>query len=708
MADYIFRVKNGIAVNTNLIYATAGQVGFNTTTPDANVTIVGTANVQGAFSVTGTSAHTLASSFANAVTVTGAVTLSNTISVTGAATLSSTLSVTGTSGYTGAATFSNTVSVTGGLTLSNNLTVAGQTTLQSLIVNATSAAILTAGSNTGTLYLGNTSARALVYDGTQYSFPNAQLYINGSLALHAANYSSYVNSISPTLTGSGASGNWAINVTGTSTNITAYTVNQNLGTTSSPQFNALTLAAGDLTLQRSGAPTTGLIFFGNTGTRYLYYDASHYSFVGATGANLYINGYVILNAANYNIYSPTLTGTGASGSWGINVTGTASNITAYTINQNLGTTSSPQFSGLSVLGDITTYRPSASTTGVIFFGTTGGKYLYWDGTNFSFTGATGLYVSGSIVLNAGNYNSYSPTLTGGNASGTWGINITGNAATVTNGVYNTGGTYNINVTGNAATATTAATATNAVNLGGVVSSSYITNSSYSKTLYNFYTNLLYDSDNSGYYVDPNSLSYMNQLLVNVVKPVVNNWWQSNDGVNRLYFENAGTTYLQGYNNANWYLRLGDQANTSRSIFTGSGDFYTTGNITAYWSDRRLKKNIHKISDWREIMNKINGYRFEWNENGLRVFGEFSKEDGVMSGLIAQEVNEAFPQAAAIQMLQYEDYKDGVGVPRKDLIDIIEVDDPFLTVREEKLIPVFVEAIKGLMAEVDELKAKLGK
>ena len=201
---------------------------------------------------------------------------------------------------------------------------------------------------------------------------------------------------------------------------------------------------------------------------------------------------------------------------------------------------------------------------------------------------------------------------------------------------------------------------------------------------------------------------MNQLLVNVVKPVVNNWWQSNDGVNRLYFENAGTTYLQGYNNANWYLRLGDQANTSRSIFTGSGDFYTTGNITAYWSDRRLKKNIHKISDWREIMNKINGYRFEWNENGLRVFGEFSKEDGVMSGLIAQEVNEAFPQAAAIQMLQYEDYKDGVGVPRKDLIDIIEVDDPFLTVREEKLIPVFVEAIKGLMAEVDELKAKLGK
>jgi hypothetical protein len=34
------------------------------------------------------------------------------------------------------------------------------------------------------------------------------------------------------------------------------------------------------------------------------------------------------------------------------------------------------------------------------------------------------------LLTSANYNSFSPTLTGGNASGTWGINITGNAGTV--------------------------------------------------------------------------------------------------------------------------------------------------------------------------------------------------------------------------------------------------------------------------------------
>jgi hypothetical protein len=39
----------------------------------------------------------------------------------------------------------------------------------------------------------------------------------------------------------------------------------------------------------------------------------------------------------------------------------------------------------------------------------------------------GFSVNGSVVLYAGNYNTYAPTLTGTGASGTWGISITGNA-----------------------------------------------------------------------------------------------------------------------------------------------------------------------------------------------------------------------------------------------------------------------------------------
>lgn len=39
-------------------------------------------------------------------------------------------------------------------------------------------------------------------------------------------------------------------------------------------------------------------------------------------------------------------------------------------------------------------------------------------------------VAGNVVVHAGNYTSYSPTLTGGSASGTWGISVTGSAGSV--------------------------------------------------------------------------------------------------------------------------------------------------------------------------------------------------------------------------------------------------------------------------------------
>jgi len=82
-------------------------------------------------------------------------------------------------------------------------------------------------------------------------------------------------------------------------------------------------------------------------------------------------------------------------------------------------------------------------------------YTPWDGTTASTGDASYQLAFGSTTLNGGgtpqlrirkgidsswnswydlltsaNYNNYSPTLTGGNASGTWGINISGNAGTV--------------------------------------------------------------------------------------------------------------------------------------------------------------------------------------------------------------------------------------------------------------------------------------
>lgn len=79
------------------------RIGVGTITPDANLHVVGTANVSGA------------TRLANTLNVVGAVSLSNTLSVVNAATLSNTIAI------TGAATLSNTLSVTGTATFGNSV-----------------------------------------------------------------------------------------------------------------------------------------------------------------------------------------------------------------------------------------------------------------------------------------------------------------------------------------------------------------------------------------------------------------------------------------------------------------------------------------------------------------------------------------------------------------------------------------------------------
>lgn len=144
-----------------------------------------------------------------------------------------------------------------------------------------------------------------------------------------------------------------------------------------------------------------------------------------------------------------------------NTTGTASNITAYTINQNLGTSNSPSFDQVlstnngngtnfkvgddAWIGDINTANTirvqgqQDATQGYIVFGNSNTTALGRSGTG-------ALTYGGNTILNSSNYNSYSPTLTGGGASGSWGISVTGSAGSVANsltaGTGLSGSTFN--------------------------------------------------------------------------------------------------------------------------------------------------------------------------------------------------------------------------------------------------------------------------
>jgi hypothetical protein len=93
-----------------------------------------------------------------------------------------------------------------------------------------------------------------------------------------------------------------------------------------------------------------------------------------------------------------------------------------TVNTKFPTAGGTITGNTTVTGDITTYRPASPTTGVIFFGNAGNRYLFYDGTNYNMPSAQ-LYVNGSQVWHGGNFNpaNYLP-LSGGTISGSLQIN----------------------------------------------------------------------------------------------------------------------------------------------------------------------------------------------------------------------------------------------------------------------------------------------
>jgi len=157
--------------------------------------------------------------------------------------------------------------------------------------------------------------------------------------------------------------------------------------------------------------------------------------IGGGNGNLINWTATLLHSGNYNSYSPTLTGGNASGTWGINVTGTASSISGYN-NPATGATA-----------NTIVYRDGS--------GHISGVYGFFNYLNMSHgasgsTGDTVFYSSGDDYIRKNNATGFRaslnvPTRTGGDASGSWGINVTGSSASCS---------------GNAATATRATAGSN--------------------------------------------------------------------------------------------------------------------------------------------------------------------------------------------------------------------------------------------------------
>ena len=127
-----------------------------------------------------------------------------------------------------------------------------------------------------------------------------------------------------------------------------------------------------------------------------------------------------------------------------------------------------------------------------------------------------------------------------------------------------------------------------------------------------------------------------------------------------------------------------------------GNIISTGFITAYYSDERLKTFTSKVENPLEIIDNLNGYYYEPNK--LAIDKGFSYEKNI--GLSAQEVQKVIPEI--VKLAPFDTIKDKNGA------NISKSGENYLTICYEKMAPVFIEAIKELKKENQELKNEIIK
>ena len=138
------------------------------------------------------------------------------------------------------------------------------------------------------------------------------------------------------------------------------------------------------------------------------------------------------------------------------------------------------------------------------------------------------------------------------------------------------------------------------------------------------------------------------------------------------------TTANGLNSSNNYRMnsLGVGTNSSGT----AGEIRATNNVTAYYSDDRLKIRFGNIENALGMISTLNGFYYEANATAEALGYEVHRELGVS----AQEVQAIMPEIVAPA----------------------PIDDKYLTVRYERMAPLFIEAIKELKSKVESLEAQL--
>ena len=132
-----------------------------------------------------------------------------------------------------------------------------------------------------------------------------------------------------------------------------------------------------------------------------------------------------------------------------------------------------------------------------------------------------------------------------------------------------------------------------------------------------------------------------------------------------------------------YFGLGGWSRAAWSWYSDpSGNMVAAGNVAAY-SDPRLKENITPILGAVSILQQLNGVRFSWKYGYPHIEVKAGKQD---IGVLANEVQAVLPEIVT---------------------ESIEIEGQrYKTVAYDKIVPVLIEAIKELKAEIELLKIKV--
>jgi len=147
---------------------------------------------------------------------------------------------------------------------------------------------------------------------------------------------------------------------------------------------------------------------------------------------------------------------------------------------------------------------------------------------------------------------------------------------------------------------------------------------------------------------------------------------------QITIQTAGGSHIQINNDENIYFRTNG---TNRFKMDTSGNFIATADIIAYGSvsDVSYKENIKPITGALNLVDKLQGVTFDWKEDT-----DTNKMVGIKEdiGFIAQDVEKVLPTL------------------------VRENENGKLSIRDKGIVPVLVEAIKELKAEIEELKKQI--